>query len=141
MCFKDIYARADELKDLSIESILDELDIDVTYMDVLPLGKDAMFVDKSIVVSNHLSDEKTKVVLLHEIGHYLFDKGIHCYNHRTEENNANIFMCLYLVHNEIWDSDYFDEYLIYQGVPPKVARYFNETVWQFKRQHILQLAY
>ena len=50
-------------------------------------------------------------------------------------------MCLYLVHNEIWNDDFFDEFLIYQGVDSKVARRFNDSVWQYKRQKILQLLY
>lgn len=141
MSFKEIYQKVENLKDLSIESILERYSIQVIFMDVLPFDKLAIQCDQSIVLKNGLKNHEYKLLVLHEIGHYLFDRKCYYCNHRTEENNANIFMCLYLVHNEIWDDQYFDEYLIYQGIEPKVARYFNDCVWQFKRQQILQTAY
>lgn len=143
MCFKDIYMKVEELKDHSISTILDNMNIDVIYQECMPLGKQAVALpeNNSIVISNILPEQNEKNILLHEIGHLLFDKRCTLANHRTEENNANIFMCLYLIHNEIWDSDYFDTYLIYNGVQPKIARRFNDSVWQFKNQQILEHGY
>lgn len=141
MSFKDIYKKVEEFQGLGIHDILDQLDIDVIHRECLPLDKMSMYVDKCILINNSLSEQMERNALLHEIGHALFDKGCYLANHRTEENNANWFMCLFLIFEGFWEYDYFDEFLIYEGVPPKIARQFNDGVWQYKRQVKLELAY
>lgn len=143
MCFKDIYDKVNELKDRNLYSIMDDLGVNLVYQEYVPLNKQAICIynQATIIVSNKLNEQQEKIVLLHELGHLLFDVGCHVSNHRTEENNANLFMCLYLVHNEIWDFEFFDVYLIHEGVDPKVARQFNDRVWQYKNQVTLGISY
>lgn len=141
MCFRDIYNKVEEVKDLNIKGLLDYLGINLIYKEIIPLDKKAMVINNgsiTIFIKNNLDDIELRNVLLHEVGHSIFDSNHYLSNHRTEENNANLFMCLYLVHNEIWKDTYFDTYLIYSGISPKVARQFNDRVWQFKNQQIMQ---
>ncbi len=144
MCFKDIYNKVEELKDYSIEGILAELGVDVIYTCSIPLNKTGVYINTdnpTILIRNDLSKQDERNVLLHEIGHSLFDYGCHISNHRKEENNANLFMCLYLINNNIWEAEYFDHYLIYKGVEPKIARQFNDRVWQYKHQVKFDMVY
>ncbi len=144
MCFKNIYNKVEELKDYSVETILAELDIVVIYTNSIPLNKNGIYIKTNtptILIRNDLSQQDEQNILLHEIGHCLFDYGYHISNHRKEENNANLFMCLYLINNNIWEAEYFDHYLIYKGVEPKIARQFNDRIWQYKYQVTFGIAY
>lgn len=140
MCFKDIYEKVEELKELSIDEIIERLNIKVILIENLEC--DAMYVDyleqPTILVRNKFIN---KCVVLHEIGHCLFDRKTHLANKRINENNANTFMCLMLLKNDIWSYDYFDTYLINQGVQPRIARTFNDSVYQRKLQIKYDLVY
>lgn len=140
MCFKDIYEKVEELKKYDLNELLENLGIR------LIIAKD---IDDEALYINYLehptilikSEKLNDCILFHEIGHYLFDRKTHLANKRTNENNANIFMCLMLLRNEIWEYDYFDTYLINQGVHPKTARTFNDSVHQRKLQIKYDLVY
>lgn len=138
MSFKAIYEKVEELKDLDLGTMLKELEISIIFQDEIPMNKKAILVENYIIIKSELREFEYKDVLLHEIGHFLFNDCSYFSNHKTEENNANLFMCLYLIHNRIWDSNYFDAFLIYEGVSPIIARKFNDQVWQFKNQQIMQ---
>lgn len=140
MSFKEIYEMVEKLKELSIEDLLDLLDINIV---INPNTDKAIYVNyqncPTIVVQENVT-EIAKCILLHEIGHHLLDRCSYL-NNRANENNANTFMCLMILKNDIWNSDYFDTYLINQGVKPKVARAFNDAVQQRKIQIKYDLAY
>lgn len=140
MCFKDIYEKVEELKELSIDEIIERLNIKVILIENLEC--DAMYVDyleqPTILAKNKFINDG---VMYHEIGHCLLDRKTHLANKRTNENNANTFMCLMLLKNDIWSYDYFDTYLINQGVQPSIARTFNDSVHQRKLQIKYDLVY
>lgn len=140
MCTKEVFDKVEELKDYCVATIIEELGFCVVYQECIPLGKKAMGIPdlSTIVVSNNLAEQEERNALLHEIGHLLFGRNTYLSNQHAEENKANLFMCLYLVHNEIWESEYFDTYLIYKGVSPRIARQFNDWIWQFKHQQIME---
>lgn len=140
MCFKDIYEKVEELKDCSIKELLELLSIRIIVFN--NIEKEAIYMNyldcPTIMIKNF---DVLDCVLLHEIGHCLFDRTIHLANKRMNQNNANIFMCLMLLRNNIWECDYFDTYLINQGVIPKVAIRFNDSVQQRKIQIKYELIY
>lgn len=142
MCFKNIYGKVEELKNYSVSELIELLDIELIYSNELEVKSVYMKKDKPIIILQvDLSGLERDIVLLHEIGHHLFNRDTWLYNQRTNENNANLFMCLYLLKNEIWSYEYFDRYLIDLGVTPIVARMFNERVHQHKLQVKYELAY
>lgn len=140
MCFKDIYEKVEELKDYNLDELVEILNLKIVV--TRNLDCEAMYIDyieqPTILIRSKTINE---CVMFHEIGHCLFDRKTHLANKRTNENNANIFMCLMLLRNEIWEYDYFDTYLINQGVQPKVARMFNDSVHQRKLQIKYDLVY
>lgn len=140
MCFKNIYDKVEELKELSIDEIVEMLNIKVILIENLDC--DALYVDyleqPTILIRNKFI---TNCVMYHEIGHCLLDRKTHLANKRTNENNANTFMCLMLLKNDIWNADYFDYYLINCGVKPRVAKSFNDSVHQRKIQIKYDLVY
>lgn len=139
MCFKDIYEKVEDLKNYSISELIEKLNINVIVN--YDIDCEAIYVNylkPTIIVSSY---EVKDCILLHEIGHSLFDRIVHVANKTTNENNANIFMCLMLLKNDIWNADFFDTYLINQGVNPKVARKFNDAVYQRKIQIKYDISY
>lgn len=54
MCFKDIFAKINELKDMSVSGIVEELGIDVMFVETIPLDKEAMKIEKTIILRNVL---------------------------------------------------------------------------------------
>lgn len=140
MCFKDIYEKVEELKEYDLNELLENLDIRLFIAN--DIDEEALYINYLEHPTILIRSKKIKeCVMFHEIGHYLFDRKTHLANKRTNENNANIFMCLMLLKNEIWEYDYFDTYLINQGVQPKVARTFNDSVHQRKLQIKYDLVY
>lgn len=140
MCFKDIYEKVEELKEYDLNELLENLGIRLFIAN--DIDEEALYINYLERPTILIRSKKIKeCVMFHEIGHYLFDRKTHLANKRTNENNANIFMCLMLLRNEIWEYDYFDTYLINQGVHPKTARTFNDSVHQRKLQIKYDLVY
>lgn len=54
MCFKDIFAKINELKDMSVSGNVEELGIDVMFVETIPLDKEAMKIEKTIILRNVL---------------------------------------------------------------------------------------
>lgn len=140
MCFKDIYDKVEELKEYELNELLDKLGIRLII--TKEIDEEALYINylehPTILIKRKKIND---CILFHEIGHYLFDRKTHLANKRTNENNANIFMCLMLLDNKIWEYDYFDAFLINCGVQPKVARTFNDSVFQRKLQIKYDLVY
>ena len=61
------------------------------------------------------------------------DAALQIRNIRREENEANIFACLYLLDNRIYDNEYYDTYLCSVGVPVRIADYVQECIYQYKQ--------
>ena len=101
--FKDIYKKVDELKEYNVYELINLFKIRIIQCDIDNKG---LFINSSsptMLVSFKISDSERDLVVLHELGHYLFDRKSFLCNQRTNENNANTFMCLYLIKNEIYD--------------------------------------
>ncbi len=142
MCFRKIYSKVEELKYLSINELIELLQVDIKYSDNIDCkAMYIRYIKPTIVIKSNLTSYDSNLAILHEIGHHLFNRGSWLLNQRTEENNANLFMCLYLLKNEIWECDFFDWHLINLGVTPSIARMFNERVYQYKLQVKYELAY
>ncbi|MGL4362197.1 MAG: ImmA/IrrE family metallo-endopeptidase [Cellulosilyticaceae bacterium] len=142
MGFNCIYEVVEEIKDKDVHELLCDYGIEVMYVDDLDV--DAMYIHTSrprIIIRNDLDADKTNIVLLHELGHYLFDKKSWLSNQRTNENNANLFVCLHLIKNKIWEHNCFYGYLIDCGLSPKIARAFNDRTYQYKLQVKYELNY
>ena len=94
--------------------------------------------DATILISAHsstiylkdgLDEQYTNYLILHELGHFLIDYSLGCYNYSNtsyksrNEFKANLFACCYLLK----DCDLYDlnivEYLINNGCPYKIANH------------------
>lgn len=140
MCFKDIYDKVEELKEYDLNELLENLGIRLII--AKDIDEEALYINYLEHPTILIGSKKIKeCVMFHEIGHYLFDRKTHLANKRTNENNANVFMCLMLLRNEIWEYDYFDSFLINCGIQPKIARMFNDSVQQRKLQIKYDLVY
>lgn len=144
MEFIKIMEKVADLNSLSIKDMIESEGIDVIYDEVLCYGRDSR-IDKGygqvvIFVKPDLPEQYEKFLLLHELGHFhlhmttgISDAALQIRNIRREENEANIFACLYLLDNQIYDSGYYDTYLCSVGVPSKIADYVQECIYQYKQ--------
>ncbi len=136
MCFKDIYNKVEECLDYDLYELLEKENIDVVRDNDLVFGKCARIMSYNsmtiIFLKEGLDDQEERNLLLHELGHYYFDKKCYLSNKRTEENNANLFMCLYLLKNDIWEDFIFHYFLIGQGVEKKISMSVNEQIIQYR---------
>lgn len=140
MSFNDIYNKIEELKELNIYSIIERESIDIVYDNDVVYGRNSRIMKYGnhtiVFIKQGLDEMLERNCLLHELGHYYFDKFCFCSNKRTEENNANLFMCLYLINNDIWASEHYQSYLISQGVHHKIASAVNDQIFQYKQSII-----
>ena len=123
MEFIKIMEKVADLNSLSIKDMIESEGIDVIYDEVLCYGRDSR-IDKGygqvvIFVKPDLPEQYEKFLLLHELGHFhlhmttgISDAALQIRNIRREENEANIFACLYLLDNQIYDSEYYDTCII-----------------------------
>lgn len=136
MCFKEIYEKVDECLNYDIYELLKKENIDIVRDNDLTYGRKALMMSYDgftiIFLKEGLDDQEERNLLLHELGHFYFDKKCSLYNKRTEENNANLFMCLYLLKNNIWVDLIFYYYLIGQGVDKKIALLVNDQILQYR---------
>lgn len=144
MEFIKIMEKVADLNSLSIKDMIESEGIDVIYDEVLCYGRDSR-IDKGygqvvIFVKPDLPEQYEKFLLLHELEHFhlhmttgISDAALQIRNIRREENEANIFACLYLLDNQIYDSEYYDTYLCSVGVPTKIADYVQECIYQYKQ--------
>lgn len=136
MCFKEIYEKVDECKNYGVYELLRNENIEIVRDNDLTYGRLAriMSYDSNtiIFIKEGLTDQEERNLLLHELGHFYFDKKCSLYNKRTEENNANLFMCLYILKNDIWNDLIYYCYLIEQGVEKKISMFVNEQIIQYR---------
>ena len=144
MEFKKIMEKVDDLKNLSPKDLINSEGIDVIYDEALCYGRDSR-IDKGygqvvIFINPGLPEQYEQFLLLHELGHFylhmttgISDAALQIRNIRREENEANIFACLYLLDNQIYDNEYHDTYLCSVGVPAKIADYVQEYIYQYKQ--------
>ena len=99
MCFKEIYNKVQECLNYDIYELLKIENIDIVRDNDLTYGRKAVLMSYNgftiIFLKEGLDDQEERNLILHELGHYYFDKRCFLSNKRTEENNANLFMCLY----------------------------------------------
>lgn len=136
MCFEKVYGKVEECKQYSVYELVNMEGIDIIRDDDLTQGRKAKMMSHEgntiIFLQEGLSDQEEENLLLHELGHYYFDSGCSFVNKRMEENNANLFMCLFLIKNDIWQSQYFQEYLMSLGIDHKITNQVNDMIMQFK---------
>ncbi|WP_320973832.1 ImmA/IrrE family metallo-endopeptidase [Dysgonomonas capnocytophagoides] len=132
------------IKNLSVNQMVSVEGIDIIYDEALCYGRDSR-IDRGygqvvIFIKPGLPDQHENFLLLHELGHYFLhmrtgisDIALQLRNTRREENEANIFACLYLLDNQIHDNEYYDTYLCSVGVPVKIADYVQECIHQYKQ--------
>ena len=144
MEFKKIMERVEVIKSLSTKNMLDNEGIDVIYDETLCYGRDSRIVkgygQVVIFIKPGLPEQYENFLLLHELGHFylhmmtgISDTALQIRNILREENEANIFACLYLLNNLIYDNEYYDTYLCSVGVPVKIADYVQECIYQYKQ--------
>lgn len=136
MCFKEIYEKVNECLNYDVYELLKKENIDIVRDNDLTYGRKALMMSYDgftvFFLKEGLDDQEERNLLLHELGHFYFDKKCSLYNKRTEENNANLFMCLYLLRNDIWNDSIYYCYLVNQGVEKKTSMYVNEQIIQYK---------
>lgn len=136
MCFKKVYERVNECLEYDVYELLEKEEIDIVRDNDMTYGKKALIMSYDsltiIFLNEGLDDQEERNLILHELGHYYFDSKCAFSNKRTEENNANLFMCLYLLKNDIWSDLTFSCYLINHGIEKRIAYYVNELVIQYK---------
>lgn len=136
MCFNEVYEKVQYCLEYDIFEILQQEKIDIVRDSDLCYGKSARLMshqNKSIIfLQEGLSDQEERNLILHELGHFYFDSESAYKNSRVEETNANLFMCLYILKNDIWDYNDFQCYLINEGIDKKIAYQINEMIFQNK---------
>lgn len=136
MCFKEIYNKVQECLNYDIYELLEIENIEIVRDNDLTYGRLARIMSYDgntiIFLKEGLDDQQERNLILHELGHYYFDKKCFLSNKRTEENNANLFMCLYLLKNDIWDDLIYYQYLINQGIEKKISMLINEMIIQYR---------
>lgn len=128
MTFNEIYALVEEKRNMSIEQMLRECNADIVRDNDLMHGFEArsMIIDGTFMIflQEGLLEVREKYLILHELGHY--------YSGTCKERDANLFACLYLIDNQIWDDFYFQEYLMRHGADRKVANQVNDDIYGYK---------
>ncbi len=128
MTFNEIYALVEEKRTLSIEQMLKECNADIVRDNDLMRGFEArsMIIDDVFVIflQEGLPDIRENYLILHELGHFYCDT--------SKERDANLFVCLYLINNQIWEDCYFQEYLVCNGADRKVADQVNDAIYSYK---------
>lgn len=136
MCFKKIYEKVNTCLNYDVYELLKKENIDIVRDDDMTYGRQALIMsyDGMIIIflKEGLTDQEERNLILHELGHFYFDKKCSLYNKRTEENNANLFMCLYLLKNDIWNDLIFYYYLIDQGIEKKTSLFVNDQIIQYR---------
>lgn len=135
MNFKSIYENVELYKSMSLKELLKEFHIKIVYDDSLCYGRDSRTVSVDgitlVFAKEGLPEEKERFLVLHEIGHLVCGCSW-LRNNSANELDANTFACLYLLHNDIWESQYFRVFLKENGVPAEIANRVQERIYQFK---------
>lgn len=136
MKFKIVYEKVESLKQYSLSELINMEGIDIVRDNDLTFNRKARMMshdNKSIIfLQEALSDQEEEILILHELGHFYFDSRITLANKRMEERTANLFMCLFVLKNNIWNCEYYQQYLIKKGINNGIANDVNEMIKQYK---------
>ena len=100
--------------------------------------------DATILISAHsstiylkdgLDEQYTNYLILHELGHFLLDYSLGCYNYTSRcykyrnEFKANLFACCYILKGcDLHDLNIV-EYLVNNGCPYKIANHIFDYLY------------
>lgn len=136
MKFKAVYEKVESIKQFSLSELIHMEDIDIIRDNDLTFNRKARIMSHNhkiiIFLQEALSDQEEEILILHELGHFYFDSRITLANKRMEERTANLFMCLYILKNDIWSCNYYQQYLINKGIDSIIANDINEMIRQYK---------
>lgn len=139
MKFEEIMNCVNEHLVSDVYELLKELDIDIAYDNDLAGNKECRIFSckdgNCVFIKENLNPLYEQFLLLHEMGHYLMHYGVSTYFTPAGrlEHEANMFVCLWLIKNDIDSTQYYDQYLIGCGVPISVAVDFQDTLYQFRQ--------
>lgn len=130
MNFDEVYHLVDGKLGLSMEELLKECHADIIRDDDLMHGFEArsMVIDDVFLIflKEHLVEVREQYLILHELGHY--------YCGCNSERCADLFACLYLIGNRVWEACYFHQYLMCHGADCHVAYQINDEIYRYKLQ-------
>lgn len=128
MTFNEIYTLVEEKRHMSIDQMQKDCNADIVRDNDLMRGFEArsMLIDDvfMIFLQEGIPDIRENYLILHELGHF--------YCGTSKERDANLFACLYLIDNQIWEDFYFQEYLLCNGVDRNVANQVNDEIYGYK---------
>ncbi len=130
MNFDEVYHLVDGKLGLNTEDLLKECHADIIRDDDLMHGFEArsMVIDDVFLIflKEHLVEVREQYLILHELGHY--------YCGSNSERCADLFACLYLIRNRVWEACYFHQYLMCHGADRQVAYRINDEIYRYKLQ-------
>lgn len=136
MKFKIVYEKVESIKQFSLSELIYMEGIDIVRDNDLTFNRKARMMSHDnkhiIFLQEALSDQEEEILILHELGHFYFDSRITLANKRMEERTANLFMCLFILKNNIWNCEYYQQYLINNGINSGIANDINEMIRQYK---------
>ena len=137
MTFNEIYTLVEEKRSMSIGQMLSECNADIVRDNDLMHGFEArsMIIGGTFVIflEEGLLEVRENYLILHELGHFYCDTN--------KERDANLFACLYLIDNQIWEGCFFQEYLMCNGVDRMVANQVNDVIYGHKLQMQSQIGW
>lgn len=136
MRFEDVYKLVESKKDLCLESLLEDCNADLIYDNDLSHGYKAWSMEIDGIFMIYLQESlipvRERFLILHELGHRYCDSHSRFADRRKEECAANLFACLYLLQNQIWQTNFFTEFLMCNGADKNIAIYVNDRIYDYK---------
>lgn len=129
MNFHEIYLLVNDKANMDLNSLLKECHAEIIRDNDMMHGFEARSMEIDgvwlIFLKEGLIDIREQYLLLHELGH--------CYC-GSSERCADLFACLYLIKNRIWDACYFHQFLMCNGADRHVAYRVNDEIYRYKLQ-------
>ncbi len=127
MNFHKVYCLVNDKIGMDINTLLKECHAEIIRDDDMMRGFEArsMEIDGVLLIflKEGLPEIREHYLILHEIGHY------YC---GSSERYADLFACLYLIENRIWEACYFHQYLMCNGVDRHIAHRVNDDIYRYK---------
>ena len=142
MKFEEIIDCVNKHIDNDIYGLLNDLDVDIVYDNDLAGNEECRIFScadgNCVFIKEKLNPLYEQFLLLHELGHYLMHYGMSTYFTPAGrlEHEANTFVCLWLIRNDICSAQCYDQYLINCGVPVNVALDFQDTLYQYRQSKL-----
>lgn len=127
MKFDEIYRLVNEKAELDLNEMLKECNAEIVRDNDMMHGFEArsMMIDDVFLIflKEDMFEVRERYLLLHELGHYFCG---------SSERDADLFACLYLIGNHIWEACYFQHFLMCNGADRHIANKINDEIYHYK---------